>query len=182
MTHYAVSTDDDAIAIVARAYGAYVIKRPAELAQDDTPTLPALQHAVDEAERLWGKFDYVVDLRCTNPMKTADDISNAVDKLIATGAESVIGVSPSQPIERIKQVVDGKIVDVIHEPQDGQRQALPQSYIRNGSIYALRRDAMHKLFGHENSLAYIMPKERGVNIDAPLDWMLAERLLDDLGS
>ena len=180
LTNYIVSTDDLAIARVARQYGVQVVDRPQELAEDNTPTLPALQHAVGWAETVWGRFDIVVDLRCTNPLKNAADIDNAIKLLIETGAESVIGVGPAPSAERIKRVVDGRIVDILPEPMDGQRQNLLPSYIRNGSIYALRRDVLDdKLFGHADSRAYIMPKERSVNIDDMNDWLLAERLLNE---
>ena len=89
----------------------------------------------------------------------------------------IIKEKASFNVERIKQIVDGRIVSVIPEPADGQRQFLPKYYVRNGSIYVVRRDSLDRLFGHENSLAYIMPPERGVNIDDANDWLLAEDLL-----
>jgi CMP-N,N'-diacetyllegionaminic acid synthase len=70
----------------------------------------------------------------------------------------------------------------VPEPQSGRRQDLtPKAYVRNGTIYALKRDAVMgehgKLFGHEFSLGYEMPAERSVNIDTELDWKLAELLM-----
>ena len=94
ITEYVVSSDDPDILAVAFGCGAQVIERPAELAQDDTPHLPALIHALDWAEGFYNvHFDVVADLRCTNPFKTALDIDWAIKKLIKTDADVVVGVS-----------------------------------------------------------------------------------------
>ena len=77
ITEYVVSSDDPEILAVAFEYGAQTIERPAELAQDDTPHLPALIHALDWSEDFYNThFDVVADLRCTNPFKTALDKSS----------------------------------------------------------------------------------------------------------
>jgi len=186
LSRYIVSTDSLEIAGVAREWGAECIERPAELAGDTTPSLDALRHAVFEAEKQEGlNYDIIVELRCTNPLKTADDIDGAIEKLIDTRADSVIGVSMLEDHHpaRIKRLVDDRIVDfVMPEPRDGQRQLLrPDAYIRNGSIYAVRRDLVMngagQLFNHKNSRPWIMPQERSVNVDTELDFLLIEALL-----
>jgi CMP-N-acetylneuraminic acid synthetase len=134
---------------------------------------------------MWGNdlhIDIIVHLPCTNPLKTVEDIDGAIQKLIDTGADSVIGMSRILDFHpaRAKHLRGDEIVDFLPEPAHGQSQLYePKAYIRNGSIYALTRDAVMgpdaKLFGHKKSLAWIM--EGGVNIDEPADLYAAEYLL-----
>jgi len=186
INHYAVSTDDLEIAKISAGYGVHVISRPKELALDTTPTMPALIHAVRAAEGgVRDKFDLIVEIRATSPLKTAGDISTATYMLAKSDADSVIGVTPVDDHHpaRMKWLDDqGRIRSFLPESQLGRRQDLtPKAYVRNGTIYALRREWVMgptpKLFGHENSLAYVMPPERSVNIDTELDWTLAEALM-----
>lgn len=187
LNDYAVSSDDPQILKAAEGRGVKLITRPARLAQDDTPTLPALMQAVyvmEDAHRT--RYDYIVELRATAPFKTADDIDACVRLLDASGADSVIGVCriDDHHPARIKWINDdGYLRDWpgCDEPASGRRQdCKPEAYIRNGSIYALRRDSIMfkdgRIFGHERSLPYIMPAERSVNIDSELDYRLCQLL------
>ncbi len=190
--HYMVSSDDEIIRQIARLMDVWTIQRPPELALDTTPTLPALQHAVREVEKFFGiTADYVVEVRATSPFKTTEDIDGIIKTLIDSDAESVIGVTALEDRHpaRAKRLVNGYIKDFcVHEPANGRRQDLkPRAYVRNGTVYAFRRDAVMppngKLFGHKTSIGYEMPAERSVNIDTPLDWLLCEAILkgrDDL--
>jgi CMP-N,N'-diacetyllegionaminic acid synthase len=185
LTEYAVSSDSAEICAHAFTIGSQVLIRPAYLAQDDTPTLPALQNAVEAMEVPFGRFDYIIEIRATSPLKTTEDIDGCIERLIETGADSVIGVTALEDHHpaRAKWLDEqGRIRDFVPEPQSGRRQDLtPKAYVRNGTIYALKRDAVMgehgKLFGHEFSLGYEMPAERSVNIDTELDWKLAELLM-----
>lgn len=181
--HYFVSTDDDEIAEVAWSRQIGCIWRPPELAQDDTPTLPALQDAVLEAERACGELaEFVIELRCTGPFKTAGDVNGVVEMLRDTGADSVIGVSPCEHPARIKYLDNGRIRNFYPEPESGRRQDLkPTAYVRNGTIYGLRRAALFgeigRVFGHADSRAFVMASEKGINIDTELDFAIAEALV-----
>lgn len=180
-----VSSEDEEIREVAELYGAEApFKRPMEFAADNVSSHPAFEHAVEWAEEQEGlKYDFMVDLLCTNPMRTADDIDGALTKLIETGAESVIGVSRLEdhhPI-RIKKIENDRIRDFcLPETPGTNRQDLkPDAFIRNGSIYACRRDCIRRRMQTDDSRPYIMPPERSVNIDTPIDAELAELLLRD---
>ena len=131
------------------------------------------------------KYDFIVELMATNPLKTYKDIDNVLKKIIKTKAESVIGVvklEDHHPL-RIKKLVNGKIRNfnkTLKEIPEGERQDLrPVAYIRNGSIYACRRDMLvrGKRYGTQNSLAYIMDDNNSVNIDTKRDLLLAKILL-----
>jgi CMP-N,N'-diacetyllegionaminic acid synthase len=184
--NFVLSSDDPAILHYADVKGMDTVEREAHLAQDTTPTLPALINAVECMEDTYRKaFDYIVEIRATTPFKTAADIDAMVRLLIASGADSVIGVTPvyDHHPSRLKWLdTDGYIHDFLPEPISGRRQDLtPQAYVRNGTVYALRREwvmgAAPKLFGHEKSIAYVMEPEKSINIDTPMDWALAESML-----
>ena len=93
LSKYIVSTDDHNIKNIAKIYGASVpFKRPSKLSSDTATSLDALIHAVDYVDFFGVKYDYVVELMCTNPMKVSSDIDDVIKKLIDTNADSVIGV------------------------------------------------------------------------------------------
>lgn len=182
---FIVSSEDAEIRRIAIEYGAEApFERPAELAVDTARSVDCDRHAVEWAERDEGqRYDYIVDLPCTNPMRDSADIGAALRKLIETGADSVIGVSrldDHHPI-RIKKIVDDRIQDFcLPEIPETRRQDLkPDAYIRNGSIYAARRDMIMNgiRYGTVESRPYIMPPEQSVNVDSELDLLLIELLV-----
>jgi CMP-N-acetylneuraminic acid synthetase len=188
LTHFLVSSEDPEIIAVAADCGAPVpFVRPAELATDVAPTLPVVQHAVREMERMEGIiFEIVVLLQPTTPLRCAQDIDAAVAKLIDTGADSVVSVVDVGAYHpaRMRQIVDDRLVELpMREPREMlRRQELPPVYIRNGAVYAVRRQVVmeqNSLIG-QVSRPYIMPEERSVNIDSRLDMLMAEILLSNV--
>lgn len=186
ITRLVVSTDSEEIARIARDHGGETpFLRPAQLATDQATSKDCLQHAATFCEREEGRaYDYIIELMCTNPLKTAEDIDGVLAKLFDTGADSVIGVTRlwDHHPARIKKIVDDRITDFcVPEPLDARRQDLePAAYIRNGSIYAMRRDVLmiqDRRYGTADSRPYIFPEERTVNIDSELDWRAAEMML-----
>ena len=186
LTRFIVSTDDAEIQEVAIRYGAEApFLRPAEFSTDTASSVSAMQHAVTWAEKQEGvRYDYVIEMMCTNPMKTVEDIDACIEKLVTTGADSVIAVhrlEDHHPI-RIKRIVNDRIVDFcLPEAPETRRQDLqPHAYIRSGSIYALRRDHLMvegRRYGSVESRPYILPEGRAVNVDTELDFLIAEHLL-----
>ena len=186
LTRYIVSTDSSKIQQLAIKYGAECpFIRPKELSTDEVSSVSALQHAVDWIEDQEGEaYDFVVELMCTNPMKTVEDIDSSIEKLITTGADSVIAVHVLEDHHpaRIKKIVNDKIEDFcIQEVPESRRQDLkPNAYIRSGSIYALKRNHLmidSRRYGSENSRPYILPVDRAVNVDTEIDFLIAEVLI-----
>jgi CMP-N-acetylneuraminic acid synthetase len=189
LTRTVLSTDDEKIAQVGRGLGLDVpFMRPAELAGDDTPTLPVLQDVVRRLEERGDIYDAILTLQPTNPLRRAKDIDGAIDLLEQTGADSVISfvdVGERHPA-RMKWIdADGKVSDPpFAEVFEGQpRQQLKKLYLREGSIYLTRRSVLME----QNSLkgndcrAWIVPEERARNIDTPFDLRIAEQLLQAQG-
>lgn len=186
ISKYIVSTDDINIQKIAIQYGAECpFLRPAKLSTDVATSVLALQHAVQWVEREEKiKYDYVVELMCTNPLKTVYDIDSCITKLINTKADSVIAVHQLEDHHpaRIKKIVNDKIVDYcIPEIPESRRQDLkPEAYIRSGSIYALKRDHLMldgRRYGSTESRPYVLPNERVINIDNEFDFLIASQII-----
>jgi len=185
LKHYVVSSDDPEIRQVAVENGTEALVRPDELAQDDTPSIDALIHALDTMEVVNKvSYDAVADIRCTNPLKTVEDIDGAIDKFIRARADIVCGVTKLEDHHpaRIKRVFMGRLIDFSYpEPEGGNRQDLkPDAYIRNGSIYVVRTAALREgihFQGTDQIFPWIMPLERSVNVDSELDFMVCSALL-----
>lgn len=180
-----ITTDDEAIAAVARRCGIEVpFLRPAELSRDDTPSVPVVQHAVRFLQQQGETYDAILLLQPTNPLRQASDIDGAIELLERTGADSVISfvdVGEKHPARMKFIAEDGRVTDPPFAEQfEGQRrQDLPKLYLREGSIYLTRTSILMEqasLKGHD-CRAWIMPKERACAIDEPFDLFLAEQLL-----
>jgi CMP-N,N'-diacetyllegionaminic acid synthase len=185
-----LSTDDPAIADMARALGCEVpFLRPPELARDDTPHLPVLQHAVEwlSANDSY-RPDLVMILQPTSPLRRAEHLREAVALAQTSGADSVVGVSEVpvhyHPLRTLRVDADGTAaLFVSGEPvrrRDQRRQDLPPVWAMNGAIYLFRTgtlfDPEPSLFG-ARSVAYVMRHPSGLSIDDPDDWTEVERHL-----
>jgi len=180
-----LSTDDAEIAAVGRECGLDVpFPRPAELAKDDTPTVPVLQDVVRKLETSGERYDAIFLLQPTNPLRTSDDIDGAIDLLEKSGADSVISFSDvgEKHPARMKYIDDsGKVTDPpFMEAFEGQpRQQLRKMYLRDGSVYLTRRDVLmngNSLKG-DRCLAWLIPEERARNVDSYFDLFLIEQML-----
>ena len=181
-----VSTDGEEIASVARECGAEVpFMRPAVLAQDHTPGIPVLLHALDWLECHWKvTMDYLVVLQATSPLRTAADIDKAVALAREKDADAVIGMSEvsSHPYWTKKISDEGRILDFLHlDTEYPQRQSLPPAYVPNGAIYLVRPEVLRsrETVYTDRTYAYVMPGERSLDIDSPWDLYLADLILKD---
>ena len=185
-----MSTEDVAIADAARALGCDVpFLRPAELARDETPHLPVIQHAtLWMREHAGYRPDAVMILQPTSPLRTAADITGAIATLSRSGADSVLSVSEApahaHPMRMLRVDDRGEAtLFVTGDPvrkRINRRQDLPQAWLMNGAIYACRTevlfDAEPSLYGNRVA-AFPMPAERSISIDDLEDWAAAERAL-----
>ncbi len=185
LSRVVLSTDDPTIAAIGHTLGLQVpFLRPAELARDDTPTLPVLLHALGACAE---DFDAVFILQPTNPLRLAGDIDGAIELLDQTGADSVIGfcdVGERHPA-RMKTVDADRRVHspAFAESMEGQRrQDLPHYWLRDGSVYVTRTQVL--LAGSiqgADCRAWPIPRERACAIDEPFDLWMAEQLLRRAG-
>lgn len=179
---WCINTDDEEIAEVASSFGAQVIMRPADLAQDKTPMLPVLKFVCAQAEDRFGKFDTIVLLQPTAPMRVGKDIHEAVEAFHnnrdARSLVSVYKVDDCHP-SRMYRIKNGSLDKIYEEPAGSLRQDLEPIFHRNGALYICDRD----LLMEDNKLTcgkpmpYIMPKSRSANIDDEQDLEIANFLM-----
>jgi CMP-N,N'-diacetyllegionaminic acid synthase len=177
-----VSTDDPEIAQIAVSCGANVpFLRPAELARDETPTLPVVQHAVRFLEEQGDIFEAICLLQPTNPFRTVGMIDGCLELLEKSCADSVVSVAPVphsfhpswvyfRDSEGMLRLSTGEVAP------PPRRQLLPPAFHRDGSVYATKRDVLidqSSLYGHR-ILGYIVEASTGLNLDTEEDWSLAE--------
>jgi YrbI family 3-deoxy-D-manno-octulosonate 8-phosphate phosphatase len=181
LTRVTVSTDDDEVAIVARRYGAEVIRRPAEISDDTATSESALLHALEHLRSTEGyEPDLLVFLQCTSPLTLAEDIDGTIDVLLDTGADTALAVAPFHyflwrgPADQASGVNHDKLV----RPRRQDRE--PQ-YVEAGAVVVARAPAFLKaqqrFYGR--SAIYEIPEERCLEIDEPSDLLLAEARLRD---
>ncbi len=180
-----LSTEDEEIAKVGVECGLEVpFFRPARLAEDDTPMLPVVHHAVSSMEDQGELFDAICLLQPTNPFRRSEDIDACIHLLETTNADAVVTVLPV-PEEHnphwvyfvdesgLLRLSTGEVSPIT------RRQELPPAYHREGSVYVTRRDVLMK----ENSLygrrlvGHCIEQESSVNIDRVSDWVRAEELV-----
>lgn len=185
-----LSTDDVEIAAAARERGCDVpFMRPAELARDETPHLPVLQHAVEWLREHDGyRPDVVMILQPTSPLRRAQDIRESLQLLADSGADSVLTVSEVSahvhPMRMLRLANDcTATLFVSGEPvrrRINRRQDLPSAWLMNGSIYAFRTAVLTapepSLYG-DRTVALPVPHPYGLSIDEPDDWVAAEAAL-----
>lgn len=175
-----VSTDDPEIADVARSAGAQVpFMRPPELAQDQTPGLDPVMHALDQLPQ----FDSVLLLQPTSPLRTTGDIDACLGLAMQHDAPSVVSVSePDTHPHWTYRLTDGiTLKRMIDAAPVARRQDLPAVVALNGAMYFANANWLRcsgSLVGME-TLAYVMARERSVDLDTPLDWKFAELLLKE---
>ena len=183
-----VSSDSDEILEVGREEDVNTMKRPDKLSGDEVLSVDSLHWAVGEIEKLKGTtYDYVVELPVVCPLRNEDHIKEAVEKLITTGADSVISVTQmtdKHPV-RMKRITDDDLIEDFcseyPEGDAGRRQDLEPCYIRNGGIYSMKRDTLmnEKTRHGKVSRPYVMEDKYSINIDSEMDLKIAEVMLND---
>lgn len=186
LTRTILSSDCPEIMAVARGLGLDVpFPRPAALAADDTPMLPVIRHALDTLrEREGYEPQYIVLLQPTSPLRQARHIDEALDKLLASDADSLVSVVqvPHQYAPTSVMVLEGDRVRPYLPIDEARnlRQWKPTFYARNGAaIYAFTRQCLLErgsIYG-ETILAYAMSREDSVDVDEMLDLRICEMLL-----
>jgi CMP-N,N'-diacetyllegionaminic acid synthase len=177
-----VSTEDEEIAEVARAHGAEVpFMRPHALAQDTTPGMDVVFHALD----LLAPCDDVLLLQPTSPLRTAQDIDAIAELRSSTQAPAAVSVSaaPHPPQWMYRMERTAQLRPLLDEPAPVRRQDAEEVYVLNGALYSARRAWLlaHRSFMSAQTLGYVMPAERSVDIDTPLDWRWVELLMKGHG-
>ena len=184
ITRVVVSTDSEAIADVARSFGAEVpFMRPAELASDTAGKWGVWQHALESCDKHYADpIDLVVDLDCTSPLRDVEDISNAIAQFRASNVDAVFSVCEARknPYFNMLEVVDGSLLMCKTLPHPVvRRQDAPQVYEHVASIYVLSPEYLRRGTGLLSGRAhgYDIGVSKSLDVDSQFDFELIEFLM-----
>lgn len=173
-----VSTDDEEIATVATSYGCESIKRPEELSQDDTPTIDAVFHALARMD----SYDYVVLLQPTSPLRVTEDIDRCLEICMENDVHSCVSICETEtsPYWMYRLNEDKRLSKLVQsEKRYTRRQDTPKVYALNGAVYVANIQWLirERSFVADDTVGYIMPRERSLDIDTPLDLEFVDFLM-----
>lgn len=180
---YVISTDSEDIIDVIKRFGFEVkFKRPVELAGDKVGRIDVIKHAarwISENEDL--NYDIIVDAGVATPLKNADDLDGCIKLLVDSNSDNVFSVTPSSrnPYYNMVEIIHGRVrpvkdVKTLHI----DRQDVPVTYDENDGFNVWKYDMLFSQQSQYNdtSKIYIMPRERSVDIDEEIDFIIAEAL------
>lgn len=182
-THICLSTDSEEIKAVAEGMGLQVpFLRPDYLATDGCGTHDVILHALDFFKGKGRNYERVVLLQPTSPFRTADDVRGAL-ALWTPVTELVVSVceAATNPYLNCYELDEKGFLHISKgEGTLPCRQAAPKAYEFNGAVYVIDVDALRErpMGKMERRVPYFMPRNRSVDLDTPLDWLVAEMLLN----
>lgn len=178
-----VSTDDENIARVARDEGAEVpFIRPAELSSDTASVISAVQHTI---KYLREHESYVPDahvlIQLTSPFVQKEDIDAAIETFFRTGANSCVSVCEITDRPELMGRLEGeRLTPFMEDIPSLRNQDRPELFRLNGAVYVTKIEVVMEkglIYDGSDCAAIVMPRERSVDIDTPLDFVIAETLM-----
>ncbi len=181
VTRVIVSTDDPEIADVARIWGAEVpFIRPSGLAADYTPGVAPVLHAIEH----FPEYEWVLLLQPTSPLRTVTDIDACIELAMHRDLPSVASVCESHdnPNWMFHLNTDGVMSPIVEGTLKLQRQSLDATFSLNGALYLAQTIWLNhaRTFVTPQTVGFVMPLDRSVDIDTELDWQWAEFLLQKM--
>lgn len=173
-----VSTEDEEIAEVSRLFGAEVIQRPPNLAEDHIPLDPVVYHAVTTLENKDNcRFDYVVTIQPTSPLLTSETIDKAIEIITSEDYDTILAAVPERHLYWYRD--NGDFLPMYTARKN--RQYLDPIYKETGSILMSRRSVITQSsrIGEKVSL-FEVPEDESIDIDSYEDWWIAENMLNRL--
>lgn len=183
---FILSTDDKEIASVSKTFGAEVpFLRPGNLATDTATSEDAMLHTINWLGNNQNFIsDYVMLLQPTSPLRTVKDIDNSIEKIINEDGDSIIGLVKAEKHPYwMMEIKNGKVSSFAKTERKKytRRQDLPDIYNINGAIYITKTELFKNTLCRwaGETLPYVMPKKRSIDIDDTMDWKLAELMLKE---
>jgi CMP-N,N'-diacetyllegionaminic acid synthase len=178
-----VSTDSEHIAKIAREYGATVpFIRPSEMATSSAPKIPVIQHLANWVNTNVAKVDIVVDLDPTSPLRDVSDIESCIDMLTEQTDVVITGYEAEKnPYFNMVELNDKNLAHLVKPPEIEVfgRQSAPKVYAMNGSVYVWHYHTLDKGLWNGQASLHVMPRERSIDIDDPIDFKLVELLMQE---
>ena len=175
-----ISTDEKNIALISKQYGGEVpFLRPPQLSSDTANSKDVILHAIQTIKE---KYNIIILLQPTSPLRNSIDIDKALELMEQKNANALVSmVSLKHPIEWTSRLTsDLHIPDLINfSSKKTRRQDFQERFELNGAIYISNSEAFinEETFITNETIAYIMPPERSIDIDNKFDYDLATFLL-----
>lgn len=177
-----VSTDHPEMHAIAKSHGAATpTLRPAHLASDTAKTVDVVLDVMQSAAVDSG---YIVLLQVTSPLRTLTDLNSFCEQFDAAdpSAQAIVSLvaHDSPHPDKIQKIENGRVASYLGKESMVARQLLPKVYQLNGAFYLTHRDVLlhQKTFMPADTLPFIMPTERSLNLDQAQDIFLLEALLE----
>lgn len=177
-----LSSEDKEIIAIAGQWGCEVpFVRPLELAQDNVTGIEPVLHAL---KNISGRYDYFILLQPTSPLRTVEDIDGCIEKCLHSNAPACVTVTePDKSPFWMFYLDDRALLHPVVRQKNRKllRQELDSIYALNGAVYVAKVSwfKKNKKFISRNTIAYIMPKERSIDIDTELDLRICHALLSE---
>ncbi len=188
LTSIVVTSDDEDILNIARQYSDIVpIVRPKEISGDNAPAISYVHHAMEYMEINFAlKYDMIVIVQPSSPFTLGEDIDATISLLENNiGADSAVSIMKlDHAIHPVKlKTLNNNELKPYFEEENGRmaEYELSQIYVRNCSVYVSTTDCIknNKIIG-EKCLGYLMPRERSIDINDPMDFAFAEFLMSKI--
>tara|TARA_B110000263_G_C15233779_1_gene475945 strand:+ start:191 stop:922 length:732 start_codon:yes stop_codon:yes gene_type:complete len=184
ITDVVLSTDSVKIAMIAKKFGAQVpFLRPKKLARDNSPSVDAIEHAINFLKKIGKNYKFIYLLEPTSPLRDFSDIDNAIKQISSSKADALVSVSKAEslnPVYLYKKGKNSKIKPFKNYKKNNiRRQELEPVYFLEGSAYISKPSTLLKrrTFCHNNTIMQVMPKWKSLEIDDSLDLVLAEAII-----
>ena len=174
-----VTSDDKEIIQISNGYRVDVIKRPDNLANDTATTFDALKHVIENSD----KFDYIILLQATSPLRTSKHIDEAIELLESKKANAIVSVCEMShtPLWSNTLPENGSMKKFLGENIINKRSQDLETYYRlNGAIYICRTDLLlinKSFFIRDNIYAYKMKRIDSIDIDESIDFIIAKSIM-----
>ena len=174
-----VSSDDEEILNISSNFGADIIKRPYELANDTATTFDTVKHTIDNFEN----YDYIVLLQPTSPLRNEKHIDEAIELLEEKQADAIVSVCEMEhsPLWSNTLPQNGSMKNFLRKEILNKRsQDLEKYYRLNGAIYICKTDKLLEnkgFFLKENIFSYIMDRKNSIDIDEEIDFFMAKEYI-----
>jgi len=175
----ALSSDDDEILAEAEGLDVAVLRRPDELATGTALAAEVVRHALAELDDTGRPFEAVAVVQATSPFTAPEDVAATVALLERTGAGSavsVVRVDAALHPAKLKRLEGDRLVPFLEDDRLTPSHELPPLWVRNGSVYAFRRDVAEAGLETEDVRGHEMPADRSFDIDTPRDLEFARFL------
>ena len=186
LTDVILSTDSTKIAKIGKKFGVEVpFIRPLKYAKDKSSSVEAIEHAIKWLKQRKKNYKFVTLLEPTSPLRDHKDIDQAILKIIKSRADSLVSVSKAEtlnPAYLYKKSKSGKLIPFRHNKKKYiRRQDIDPFYFLDGSVYISKVSTLlkKKTFCHTNTLMYVVPKWKSIEIDDNLDLILARAIMQN---